>query len=191
MVIIVNLIRFIKTYDVKDGIIGEIQKDKIARILVNAINKLSKANINIRKAIDGAIELRLLAPTFFHVPHRENNIVHNEQQKTLRDRLFKEKKWGELLDQILHVQNKKNAKKDRKNQKIIDELKCEENNNKNDDLNHNLKAEISEIEVNNLLTNNVVIIESNGNINENLLASKLNEIRYAEHDQGGAGPLNP
>ena len=63
-----NINEVLKHYDVKDGIQSELQKDKIARYMVNAINKVSQSNRNLKKGIDGAIELRLLAPTFNHVP---------------------------------------------------------------------------------------------------------------------------
>ena len=59
--------------------------------MVNAIQKISDSNNNLRKGVDGAIELRSLAPIFFHIPHRDNNVVHNKQQKIKREQLFREK----------------------------------------------------------------------------------------------------
>ena len=86
----------------------------IARILVNATIKIASSNYNVKKGIDGALELRLIAPIFLYAPHRGNNVIYNNQQKALRERLFKERKWSQLLEQMLYEQKKKNAKTNRK-----------------------------------------------------------------------------
>ena len=77
-------------YDIADGINGDAFKDKLARIMVNAILKIADSNNNIKKGLDGVVELRLFAPIFLYIPHRNNDVSHNKQQLILRERLFKE-----------------------------------------------------------------------------------------------------
>ena len=91
------------------------------------------------------------------------------------------------MEEIMYEQRKKNAKNERRNQRLINDYKNnnddeKENINNYDNLMDDLNNEISKIETIDILAQNVAINETNGDINENLLATKLNKIRYGEYD---------
>ena len=193
--------KLMKYYDINTTILDDIKKDKIAKLLINALRKIAGADKNIRKALDGAIELRLIAPTFLYTPHRQNDIEHNKQEALLREKLFIEKKWAELVNRIDYEQAKRNAKMDRKNKKLLSEINGNNDNNNNiindgnkknilnpigneNKLNFDgIDLELKKIETQNLLNINSIINESDGLLNNNVLAHKINKIRYGDYDK--------
>ena len=164
-------------FDIDDDMESDEQKDQAIKILVNALNEISKSNISLKRGLNGAVMLRLFAPTYHYTGHRGNDIIHNKKEKEIRDQLFKSQKWSQLLKRIQYEQNKKNRKKDRKrNEK-------EKQNNQNQNINHQIKQQLTKISTTDLLDAEVLINESSGDVNNNKLAQNINNITYGEYDK--------
>ena len=64
-----NINRILKWYDVDEKWRDDGQREEAAKIIVAALYKVSQANINLNRGIEGALELRFFGPTFiiYHV----------------------------------------------------------------------------------------------------------------------------
>ena len=127
-----NTLNYIETYG---RIQGDLQRDHAAKILLNALNKIKQTNNYIKKGIDGALELKYFGPTFYYLPYNDEDIIHNEQEKLIRRKLFENKKWKQLNDRIIYKKNKRNRKNERRRNKEWNEYK---NDNNIDNININI-----------------------------------------------------
>ena len=69
--------------DVNEDIKNEESRDKAAKVMVAALNKISQHHSNTRLAIEGAIELRLYAATYHHMPYRDRDQNQIKQGRLL------------------------------------------------------------------------------------------------------------
>jgi hypothetical protein len=87
-----NINRIIQHFDTNNEIKNDKNKEEIATHLIEAINKLNRCNDNYFVGLEGAIQLRLLAPTFNLVPFRGNNAAYNQKKKTNTNKFIQTKK---------------------------------------------------------------------------------------------------
>lgn len=64
--------KIMRKIDIKFEMLNEHEKHRAAEILVNSISKISQSNKNIKLGMEGIIEMRSFAPTFYYQQHRNN-----------------------------------------------------------------------------------------------------------------------
>ena len=136
---------------------GDQEKAEAANIISTALHKIAKSNQNLDIGIEGAIELRLYAPTYHFCTLRNDN-KQTQKEKNIRDNLFKMKSWNELMNRIETMQNKRNEKKQKRQQR-------------NDKTNENESLKKNQNVSNNNL-NNIINLEN--------LLNKIETIKYEE-----------
>ena len=103
--------RCLQQFDTQYKLQGELEKTNAANILCNAISKITKANKDLIKGINGAIELRMYTPTF-HMCTLRNNSNENKLNKLKREKLYQSNAWCDLLNELESIQNERNKKKE-------------------------------------------------------------------------------
>ena len=161
--------------EIRKGIYGDTQRDHAAKILTNSLNKIADANSNIQRAIDGVLQLRYFSPTFHYVPYRDDDIIHNELENSLRSKLYENKKWKKLVERIQYEQDKRNRKRIRqrqKNQKNEDleheqgDIKMSEIHQQSNIINQHLDQQLKQIKLSEILKNSVNNIDIDGEISQ-------------------------
>ena len=168
----------LRHYDINNKITTEEQKEEAAKILAQSLEKISSPNISYKQKLHECVKLRLFAPTFYYNPHRGNDIIHNKEEKIRRIQLYKNGHWRKLIDRINYEQDKNDNKKERKKKQKQKEKQKENENEQQQSINQQLLQQITNIQVQNILNQNVIINESNGEINTSLLAEKFDDIKY-------------
>ena len=99
--------------------------------------------------------------------YKTDKQAHNKQEKILRIKLYKERKWNELWDRIIAEQNKRTNKDKRR-------LKRKKYNNNTDKSNN----------YNNMdnINNKLYGIKNDNTINITLLKDKIDKLKYNETD---------
>jgi hypothetical protein len=193
-------------FDTNNDIKNSNTKEELAKYISEAINKIVKCNTQYYTALEGAIQLRLLAPTFNLIPHRANNAANNQKQRELRKQYYKNKKWNSLMNLIEYEQTKRNNKTNKRNTNTInqhnqkqyhsiintinddiqqsnDEKKTnnqQSGNNKQDTINEiNKQMQTEYIE---LLQSKMLINHGNHIINTNLLSQQADNIKYQTNE---------
>ena len=149
------------------------QKHKAAKIFTDCVQKLKKANTNIRAAIDGLLALRLY-PAVYHFLSNRGDINRRKNEIKIREKLYYEKKWGQLMRRIKSEQQKRNARMQRKNHEI------HQQNNKNDKENKNKEKE-RDMDTN--VSDQIITVNEHPDIiNENTLNANINQMKYNDND---------
>lgn len=139
--------------DIKMENLNEYEKHRAAEVLVKSIRKISQSNKNFKLGMEGVIEMKSYAPTFYYQQHRYNpRLKKIENQK--RKNLYETKEWNELWKTIYDEQDKRDEKKMRNESKKQNE---------------------------NIINNNLIKNERN-KINNELLSQKIEELKYDEYE---------
>ena len=139
------------------------EKHTLATIIIQSLQKITNAHNNLSKAIEGALQLRFYAGTYAFMSNRGNQ-NKRKNEKTIRQQLYENKKWGQLLRRITCEQAKRNDRFMHK--KTVSKNKHNETNNKT-----NSKIDMAINSVNDI-TNNETLI------NENTLNNDWQQMKY-------------
>ena len=156
--------------------------DKMINVMKDNLNIITSKTTSTSQKLNACLKLRLYAPTHHYVPHRDNLIEKNKKELMLRETLFDNNKWSALQARINYEQDKKNQKKLRRINKDLEKenQRSHQQENENRCFDEELKQNLSEIYTKNLLENTNLSHESCGDVNMNLLAQRINDLRYNE-----------
>ena len=141
-----DIYRVLHSFQCDEHIYSETIKYDIIKKLTEAMDKISKFHRDPGTATPGLVQYRLLAPTYLHVPYRDDNQL-NKQNKLRKIQYHEQKGWNKLLNIIEYEQQKHNDRELRRNNNIL-------NNNSNNMLTfEDDQKQITEHEHNNNATN--------------------------------------
>ena len=93
--------------DIEQRTLNIHEKHTLATIIIQSLQKITNAHNDLSKAIEGALQLRFYAGTYAFMSNRGNQ-NKRKNEKTIRQQLYENKKWGQLLRRITFEQWKRN-----------------------------------------------------------------------------------